>query len=427
MLTENNPNLRMVLTRNPNFRGETYPAMGEPGDREAGLLTDAGRALPFIDRAVYTLEREDIPYWNKFLQGFYDTSGISSDSFDQAVRFDAQGDATLSEAMRDRGIQLVTAVQTSVFYLGFNMADPVVGGDSERARLLRRAVSIAVDFEEYVSIFLNGRGVVAHGPLAPGIFGYRGAKESPNRYVYRWDEGRLRRRSVEEARALMARAGYPEGRDAATGKPLLLYFDAVASGPDDKARLNWMRKQIDKLGVQLVIRATDYNRFQDKMRKGTAQLFMWGWNADYPDPENFLFLLFGPNAKVSSNGENASNYRNPRFDSLFERMRNMDNTGERQALIDEMLEILRRDAPWAWGFYPKGFALRHAWYHNVKPNQMANNTLKYRRLDPVLRARLREEWNPPVLWPVGLVLGVLALSALPAYATYRRRQRSAAR
>jgi hypothetical protein len=58
---------------------------------------------------------------------------------------------------------------------------------------------------------------------------------------------------------------------------------------------------------------------------------------------------------------------------------------------------------------------------------MANNTLKYKRIDPRLRERLRAEWNPPVLWPVGLVLGILLISALPAWLMYRRRERSAAK
>ena len=175
------------------------------------------------------------------------------------------------------------------------------------------------------------------------------------------------------------------------------------------------------------MRNTDYNRFQEKMRKGTGQVFMWGWNADYPDPENFLFLLHGPNSKVEGEGENAANYSNPEYDTLFQRMKNMDNTPQRQEIIDQMVEILRRDAPWAWGFHPKGFSLLHAWYHNVKPNLMANNTLKYKRLDPQLRARSRAEWNPPILWPVLVVLGVLVVSAIPAYVTHRGRERSAAR
>jgi oligopeptide transport system substrate-binding protein len=427
MLSENNPNLRMVLDRNPNFHAERYPTQGMPQDRANGMLADEGRPLPFVDRAVYSLEKESIPYWNKFLQGYYDSSGISSDAFDQAVQFSAQGEASLTPAMEQKGIKLVTAVQTSIFYMGFNMRDAVVGGDSERARLLRRAVSIAVDFEEYVSIFANGRGVVAQGPLPPGIFGHRSREAGIDPYVYEWRDGRAVRRSLDEARALLAKAGYPGGRDPATGQALTLYFDTTAAGPDDTARLNWFRKQFAKLDIQLVVRATDYNRFQEKMREGTGQLFMWGWNADYPDPENFFFLLYGANSKVDGGGENAANYANPEFDALFDRMKNMDNGPERQAVIDAMLEIARRDAPWIWGFYPKAFVLYHSWLFNAKPNLMANNTLKYLRLDPRQRERLRDRWNQPILWPLWLAGLVLLLAAVPAVHIVRRRELSDAR
>ena len=144
-----------------------------------------------------------------------------------------------------------------------------------------------------------------------------------------------------------------------------------------------------KLDIQLQIRATDYNRFQDKMLKGTAQIFQWGWNADYPDPENFMFLLYGRNSKVEHNGENACNYKSEEFDRLFERMKNMDNSPERQEVIDGMVEVLRRDAPWVFGFHPKQFVLYHGWYHNSKANLMANNTLKNRRINPALREQRR--------------------------------------
>jgi hypothetical protein len=79
-----------------------------------------------------------------------------------------------------------------------------------------------------------------------------------------------------------------------------------------------------------------------------------------------------------------------------------------------------------FGFHPKAFSLHHGWYRNVKPNLMANNTLKYKRLDPELRKQKRAEWNPPVIWPVILLLVALVLSAIPAYVIYRRRERSAA-
>ena len=68
--------------------------------------------------------------------------------------------------------------------------------------------------------------------------------------------------------------------------------------------------------------------------------------------------------------------RLPAFDRLFEQMKNLDNGPERQAVIDRMVTILRDDAPWAWGFHPKDYGLYHAWLTNVKPNQMARNSLK---------------------------------------------------
>jgi oligopeptide transport system substrate-binding protein len=425
MLTENNPNRRMVLERNPNFHGEIYPVIGEPEDVTNNMLEDAGKPLPFIDKAIYSLEKESIPYWSKFLQGYYDSSGITSDSFDQAMHFNAQGEIGLTPQMQAKGIQLASAVQTSVFYMGFNMLDPLVGGASDRSRLLRRALSIAVDYEEFISIFVNGRGIAAQSPLAPGIFGYRHGREGTNGYVYEWVNGRPVRKSIEVARKLMAEAGYLNGIDVETGLPLVLYFDTVGTGPDAKARLNWMRKQFNKLGIQLVIRNTDYNRFQEKMSQGTAQIYQWGWNADYPDPENFLFLLYGPNGKVKAGGENVSNYENPEYDHLFERMKTMDDGAERQAIIDRMVDILRREAPWLFGFHPKAYTLYHAWYHNVKPNLMANNTLKYHRLEPALRRKSRMQWNQPVHWPLALMVGVTLLILIPAVVGYMLRQRSA--
>jgi ABC-type transport system substrate-binding protein len=423
MLTENNPNLRMVLSVNPHFHGERYPSEGEPGDREAELLEDAGKDMPFIRQAVYTREKENIPYWNKFLQGYYDVSGVTSDAFDQAIRFQ-HGEAELSPAMRRKGIQLKTSVQTTIFYIGFNWLDPVVGGGNEEARLLRQAVSIAIDWEEYISIFRNGRGIAAQGPIPPGIFGHEEGPAGINPSVYTWTGHGPRRKSVAHARNLLAKAGYPGGVDEATGDSLTLYFDTTGIGPDAKHMLNWLRKQFNKLGIQLVIRNTDYNRFQEKMLNGTAQIFMWGWNADYPDPENFLFLLYGPNAKAKENGENAANYQNKRFDRLFERMRAMDNTPERRAIIQQMVDIVRKDAPWSFGFHPKGFSLHHNWYDNVKINLMANNTLKYRRVNGSLRFEKARQWNQPVLWPLAFLGILLAAVVTPAFIMYRRRQRS---
>jgi ABC-type transport system substrate-binding protein len=432
MLAENNPNARMVLERNPNFRGEPYPVEGEPEDRAAGLLADAGKTMPFIDRVVFSREKEAVPLWNKFLQGYYDNSGIASDNYDQAVRVSTEGAAEPTPEMIERGIRLSTSVAATIFYFGFNMKDPVVGGQgggeaAERARKLRQAISIAVDMEEYLSIFANGRGVVAHSPIPPGIFGRREGAAGINPVTHAWREGREQRRPIEEARKLLAEAGYRGGIDAKTGAPLVLYFDTTSRGPGDKSRLDWWRKQLAKLSIQLEVRETDWNRFQEKIRKGTQQMYGLGWSADYPDAENFLFLLHGPQARADGAGANSSNYASPKFDALFEKMKNMPNSPERQRVIDTMVDIVRHDAPWVFGFHPKDYSLRHGWLLNAKPNDMAGNTLQYLRLDLARREAARREWNPPVVWPAILIFMGLVLSALPAIAAYRRRERMAAR
>ncbi|MDP2761160.1 MAG: ABC transporter substrate-binding protein [Sideroxyarcus sp.] len=407
-LAENDPNQRMVLAKNPYYNSENYPAAGEAGDAAAGLLRDAGKPLPLIERIVFSLEKETIPYWNKFLQGYYDASGISSDSFDQAVQVSVSGEAAVSEAMKAQGITLATSVSTSTMYTGFNWLDATVGGNGEQARKLRHAFAIAVDFEEFISIFANGRGISAQSPIPPGIFGYREGCAGINLYVYDCAQDKPVRKPIAAAQRLLAEAGYPNGVDAQTGQPLVIHLDTTSSGVGSKSRLDWLRKQFDKINVQLDVRSTDYNRFQDKIRRGDTQMFYFGWNADYPDPENFFFLLHGAQGKVKHGGENAANYSNPEYDRLFERMKNMESSPARQVIIDRMLEILRRDSPWLWGYHPKNYVLQHGWLRNVKPNIMANNKLKYWRVDSAQRDQLRRAWNQPVRWPLWLgAIGML--------------------
>ena len=429
-LAENNPNKQMRLVANPNYHDENYPTLSqeqiEKSNVPKALLEDSGKKLPFIKEVIYSLEKETIPLWNKFLQGYYDASGISSEAFDQAVQISSGGEMGLSQEMIDKGIELKGSVQPSIFYLAFNMVDPIVGGYSTSAKKLRQAISIAQNEEEYISIFTNERGIPAQSPIPLGIFGYEEGEAGTNRVVYDWIGGKRVRKPLEIAKKLLAEAGYPNGVSNKTGKPLVLYYDTTATGPDDRSLMDWRRKQFDKLGIQLVIRSTDYNRFQDKVRKGKAQLFSWGWNADYPDPENFLFLLYGGNAAVNTNGAgiNSSNYQNPEFDRLFDEIKTMKNSPLRMKKIKEMVEIAREDTPWVWGIHPKSLALSHAWYTNVFPHAMANNTLKYKRIDAKLRAEKQQEWNQPVLWPLILLVLFMVSVSYPLYRAYQSRQKA---
>lgn len=409
MLTENNPNAKIVLLKNPNFHAEYFP--------------DTQQKLPMINQVVLSLDKESIPRWNKFLQGYYDRSGINADSFDQVIQTDKNGNPTLTPDMQKKGIKLQTNVGLSVFYMGFNMLDPVVGGQSDKNKKLRQAIAIAIDQETFIKLFMNGRGIPAQSPLPPGIFGYESDAQHFNHVMYHWEGKILKRNSLDTAKKLLAEAGYPNGINPKTHKPLMLVYDVMSSGnPDDKTQLNWLRQQFAKLGIELDIRQTDYNRFQDKVRTGQAQLFSWGWNADYPDAENFLFLLYGPNGKVNHGGENAANYNNPRFNTLFDEIKNMPNSPQRLEKIRALLEIIEEDTPWVWGIHPIDFTLSHAWMTQLPINSIANNTLKYQSMHPALREKLQEKWNRPVLWPLFLLLICLGIIAVPLAVTYWRRE-----
>lgn len=423
-IEENNPNSRITLVRNPNFHHEVYPSEGAAGDMAAGLLADAGKPLPFIDKYVFSLERESIPRWNKFLQGYYDSSGIASDNFDQAVRMDINGQPILSKELKQKGIRLITAVKPSIFFFGFNMLDPVVGGYDEQHRKLRQAIAIAINMDEYISIFLNGRGMIAQQPIPPDIFGYIPGKTGLNTEVYDWVNGRAQRKPLAYAKQLLAEAGYPNGMNAKNGKPLVLTYDAISSGgADERSQFDWLQKQFAKLNIQLIVNDTNYNRFQEKMRTGNAQLFMWGWGADYPDPENFLFILYGPNSKVKYGGENASNYNNPTYNQLFEQMKNMQDTPARLAIIQQMDILFQHDLPWFGAFNVQTYQLVHSWVIPRKSNAMAYNTLKYSRIEPTQRAALQQQWNKPHWLAIWLSSILLILVILPFAIKYWRMQR----
>ena len=406
-MLERNENWYGARQPGSNAPGTVYPEQGEPGDAALGRLDPdyVGRSLPFLDRIEFRIEKEDIPTFNKFLQGYYDASGIIQESFDQVVY-----EGALSEAMAARGMRLEKAVDPDIFYIGFNMNDEIVGAPArERGRKLRQAMSLAVDVEEYIRVFNNGRGVPAHSPIPPGIFGYEGEFRNPYR---EWNLAR--------ARELLREADYPEGIDPETGKPLHLSFDLGDTSTRGRLRFQFFVNAWNRLGLDVEIAATNYNQFREKVRKGAYQIFMWGWIADYPDPENFFFLLWGPMAESISGGPNTANFADPRFDRLFAEMKDRPNDARRLELIRELCEILAEERPWIELFHRESYVLYHGWMRNVKPAGLSYPQAKYQDIDAHQRAELRETWNRPIVWPAyALALTVVAL-VVPAIRTYLR-------
>ncbi|MCA9505544.1 MAG: ABC transporter substrate-binding protein [Spirochaetaceae bacterium] len=401
------PNRNWHGLRHPEWQapGTVYPSEGEPGDREAGLLEDAGRPLPFLDRVEVRRDKESIPRFNKFLQGYYDASGIIKESFDKVM----QGDA-LSPEMQAMGIELGKAVSPDFFYLGFNMDDAVVGrAGGERSRKLRQAMSLVLDTEEFLRVFLNGRGLPAQSPVPPGIYGYEEDYRNPYRQV-----------DLERARALMIEAGYPGGIDPRTGEALKLTFDSYNTSAQGLTQTRFYTHAWQQLGIDVQIDATNYNQFQEKLRNGAYQVFESGWVADYPDPENFLFLVWGEMGQSKSGGPNYANFADPRFDRLFLSMKTRENGPRRLAEIREMKEILARERPWIELFHREDYALYHGWVKNVKPMGLSMPTYQYRDVDVELRARRRHEWNRPVTWPAWVLLGAGIAILVPGIRTWRR-------
>lgn len=434
MMAEFEQDRRHVLVRNPNYRGEPYPCEGAPGDREAGLLADCGKTMPFIDRMVFSIEREGVPRQNKFRQGYYDVEVFERTDTGMPYLVGMQDSEDVKREYTEKGFRLSRGTDVGSYFIGFNMLDPVIGASSDpqqnaRNRRLRQAISIAIDWDEWSRIFPKEGGQTAMSPLPPGIFGSReGTREGMNPITHVWKDGKAVRRPIEDAQQLMVEAGYPGGRDAKTGQPLVINYDYYsAPTPGNRPKLDWMVRQFAKLGIQLEIRATDNNQFQDKVRKGTYQVFWLGWLADYPDAENFLFLLQSSAGKTKHDGENTANYENPAFDRLFEKMKLYDDGPQKQALIDELVQIAREDAPWSFGFFPWSSGAAQRWVYNYHPVIMIRDQGRYLRLDPADRAAALAAWNRPVWWPLALIAAALLLLLWLARRTLRVRERTTGR
>jgi oligopeptide transport system substrate-binding protein len=415
MVTHYDKQARIVMERNPNWHGArfpgppgtVYPKEGEAGDVEAGRLNSevVGKPLPFISRIEYRREKESIPAFNKFLQGYYDMSGIIQESFDKVIKED-----DLSPEMVRMGMRLEKAVEPDVYYIGFNMEDPTVGAPAgERSKKLRQAMSLVTDVEEYTRLFTNGRGVPAQSLLPPGLFGYEEGYRNPYRTV-----------DFDKARALLKEAGYPGGIDPNTNKPLKLTFDTPDTSATGLLRYQFLVNGWRKLGIDVRIEATNYNKFQEKVRDGAYQIFMWGWVADYPDPENFYFLLWSEMRRSKNQGPNTANFSHPEFDRLFMAMRSRNNDLERVAIMKQMRAILEDERPWIEFFHREAYTLFHGWMKNVKPSGLSTPMTKYRDIDPKERAQKRSSWNEPVMWPVYALLVIALIILIPGFRTYLR-------
>lgn len=363
MLKDFRKDSRIILVKNPTYRGETYPTEGDEEAKKMGLMAAAGKQLPFVDQVVYSIFKETQPRWLQFLKGNLDASGVPKDSFDAAIV-----DGDLKPELKTKGMTLAKGEEAVIWYLNFNMKDKVVGGKNAD---LRRAISMAIDRETHIRKFLNGRGVKATSIVPRVIQGHSGRVETIGDY------------NIEKAKEYLAKAGYPGGKGLPTIK-----FDLRGGSTDQRQLAEFYKLSLAAIGVEMEIVVNTFPAYLEKEKNGNLQFFIGGWSADYPDAENFLFLLHSKNV---SPGPNASNYVNKEFDALYDKLAAMVPSPERTALIKKAEDIAFNDAVWSMLYYPIQFDLSYQWMKNFRPNSLVLNQDKYLDIDTEMRREMRRK------------------------------------
>ena len=286
------PNLKMTLYKNPNYHECYYPTEHQPEDKEYGfhLPGEKKTRLPIVDRVELPMFQADQPMWLKFQARQIDYTEVPAEYYpDSFVRRTRQ----LRPAQQRKGLVHHEVPLLDFIFRGFNMDDPILGGNSEKHKNLRRAISLAVDWEETNEIFYNGQNVVYDGMIPPGLDGY--PKDGKPASSYRGPD-------LNRARELLAKAGYPGGK----GLPKLEYYTSKTANSREQAEL--LRRQLGRIGVEINVRVVDFPTLMEAVDNRQATLFGFAWGSDYPDAENNLALFYGPNA---SPGANHFNYNNP--------------------------------------------------------------------------------------------------------------------
>ena len=356
----------ITMGRNENFREELYPAEGQQGDQEAGLLEDAGKRLPLIDGAKFKIILEDSAYWLTFMNRDIDSAGIPKDNFNSAINENRD----LSSDMAARGVVLHKFAEPTTFWIGFNMEDPVLAENLP----LRQAMNLAFNRQAFIKRFSNGRGIISRGPLPPGTPEYNPDLDSPYT-VYNLDKAKQK---VAEAKALHLKR---TGQALPTLKMLVPGTDTTAMQVSQS-----YRREFKKAGIDVDVDNLDWPAMQDKVKTKSAQIYTMGWIMDWPDAENMLLLWHGPN---KSPGPNNMNYDNPEFNELYEKITVMPPSPERIEILQQLEQIVVNDLPCVFNSHRVSFLLRYKWLKNYKPHVYGYGLMKYQNIDLDLRRKLK--------------------------------------
>ena len=297
-----------------------------PGYRE---VTRDGQRLPRIGGVEISIMEETQSRWLAFQRGDTDIEYQLAEVAPTFITADGQ----LKPEFARRGIKLERSVDPEIIYLYFNMQDKTVGGLAKEKIALRRAIAMAYKVEDQIRIIRKGQSIRAHYPIPPGVAGHDAEYRSSIAHDPR------------AANALLDKFGYRKGADGfrrlPNGDPLVIRYSSTPSERDRQFD-ELMKRSLDSIGVRLEIHK---DRFPELIKlENQCRLMMRGaaWIADYPDGDNFMQLLYGPNTGQSNN----ACYRSPEYDKRYERSRLLPDGAERNKLYREMARIMETDTVW---------------------------------------------------------------------------------
>jgi len=147
---------------------------------------------------------------------------------------------------------------------------------------------------------------------------------------------------------------------------------------DARQRGEHFAQNMAAIGIKVKVESCTWPEYLERLRRKKFQLVGASWMADYPDPENFLQLLYGPNKPP---GENNASYQNAEYDALYRKMAVMSDSPERLAILQRMKTIVSEDCPWIIVAHRTAELLAFDRVKNVKSHAVLDAPLKYYRVE----------------------------------------------
>ncbi|MCW5661072.1 MAG: bicyclomycin resistance protein [Burkholderiaceae bacterium] len=341
----------IVLERNPQYRERYYDAEPAPDDKagQAILAKLKGKRLPMVDEVRVAIIEQSQPMWLSFLNTEVDGLVTNAGRVPPDFLGIAMPGGKLAPFLAKRGIQGLRNVNPDSGLAYFNMEDSVVGGYTPEKIALRRAISLAYDVDFEIRNIRRG-GIRAQSPVVPHTVGYDPKFKSE---MGDYDPAR--------AKALLDLYGYLDRnndgwRELPDGKPLTI---EMASQPDDLSRKfdELWKKNLNAVGIRIVFRQAQWPENLKAARAGKLQFWQLGSSAASSDGQGALGRLYGPQAA----SQNLARFKHAEFDKIYQRMREIPDGPEREALFLKAKQIAVAYMPYKHTAHRMEADLLHGW------------------------------------------------------------------